>query len=60
MLVVARADLAQIRSYLYQADGVLIVAMKACEGTLPDTLHNTYWAAAVLIERFNSAIASLS
>jgi len=37
MLVVERADLAQMRSYLYQADGVLIAALKACEGK---TLRN--------------------
>jgi hypothetical protein len=51
MLAVERADLAQMRSYLYQADGVLIAALNAGEGALPDTLQNTYWAAAVLIEQ---------
>lgn len=51
MLVVERADLAQMRSYLYQADGVLIAALKVCEGKAPDTVQNAYWAAAVLIEQ---------
>jgi hypothetical protein len=51
MLVVECADLAQMRSYLYQADGVLIAALKACEGNTPDAVQNAVWAAAVLIEQ---------
>ncbi len=51
MLVVERADLAQLRSYLYQADGVLIVSLKACEDEMPNALQNAFWAAAVLVEQ---------
>lgn len=51
MLVVERADLAQMRSYLYQADGVLIVSLKAGEGKMPDALQNAFWAAAALVEQ---------
>jgi hypothetical protein len=51
MLVLERADLAQMRSYLYQADGVLITALKACEGETPEAVQNAVWAAAVLIEQ---------
>jgi hypothetical protein len=40
-----------MRSYLYQADGVLIAALKACEGNTPDAVQNAFWAAAVLIEQ---------
>jgi len=51
MLTVERADLAQMRSYLYQADGVLIVSLKACEGEMPDAVQNALWAAAALVEQ---------
>jgi hypothetical protein len=51
MLAAERADLAQMRSYLYQADGVLIVALKVCEGEMPDALQNAFWAAAALVEQ---------
>ncbi len=51
MLVVERADLAQMRSYLYQADGVLIVSLKVCEDEMPNALQNALWAAAALVEQ---------
>ena len=59
MLAVERTDLAQMRSYLYQADGVLIATLKAYEDALPDTLQNSYWAAAVLIEQALAIAARL-
>lgn len=50
MVPVERAVLAQMRTYLHQVDGVLIVALKAGEGEMPDALQNAIWAAAVLVE----------
>jgi len=50
MVPVERAVLAQSRSYLHQADGVLVVSLKAGEDELPCALQNALWAAAVLIE----------
>ncbi len=51
MVRVEGADQAQLKSYLYQADGVLIVSLKACEGKVPDALQNALWAAAALVEQ---------
>lgn len=51
MAPVERTVLVQIRMYLRQVDGVLIVALKAGEGEMPDRLQNAIWAAAVLVEQ---------
>jgi len=51
MVPVEGAALAQLQSYLFQADGILIVSLKACEGKIPDAVQNALWAAASLVEQ---------
>jgi len=51
MVPVECVNVSLLTSYLCQADGVLIVTLRAYSGTIPDACQNAIWAAAGLVEK---------
>ncbi len=59
MTAMEGATLAQLKTLLYQADGILIVSLKTGEGRVPDALQNALWGATSLIEQALAVADSL-
>jgi len=51
MVPVGCVNVSLLTSYLCQADGVLIVTLRAYSGAVPDACQNAIWAAAGLVEK---------